>query len=127
MKTLTKEEILAAQDLKTETVDVPEWGGQVIVRTMTGLERDRFESSIMQGGQRNYENLRSKVVVSTVVDAEGNSLFTLKDVEALGKKAANVIDRVFTVAIRLSGMTGKEMEELAGNSSTGPSDASTSD
>jgi len=44
--TLNKEQILRADDLKTEEVDVPEWGGSVRVRVLTGTERDAFESSI---------------------------------------------------------------------------------
>ncbi len=49
---LSRDQILGASDLPTETVDVPEWGGQVIVRSMTGAERDRFELSLYSGNGR---------------------------------------------------------------------------
>ncbi len=39
---LTGEEILGADDLPTEVVPVPEWDGTVIVRTLTGAERDHW-------------------------------------------------------------------------------------
>lgn len=32
--------------LKVETFDVPEWGGSVLIREMTGTERDAYEESI---------------------------------------------------------------------------------
>ena len=47
MNILSKEAILAADDLPREIVSVPEWGGQVCVRTMTGTDRDAFETSLL--------------------------------------------------------------------------------
>ena len=40
MAVLTKQQILAAEDLPSETLLVKEWCGDVTVRTMTGAERD---------------------------------------------------------------------------------------
>ena len=50
---LSREDILKAEDLPTEEVPVPEWGGSVLVRGLTGRERDLFETSMMvrQGAQ----------------------------------------------------------------------------
>ena len=33
---LSREQILKAKDIKQETVDVPEWGGKVIVMGLNG-------------------------------------------------------------------------------------------
>ena len=43
---LTKDQILKSDDLPSEEVSVPEWGGSVMVRSMTGYERDQFEQSV---------------------------------------------------------------------------------
>ena len=43
MTLLSKTAILCANDLKTEDVDVPEWGGAVRVRSFTGRARDAFD------------------------------------------------------------------------------------
>ena len=48
MKALTRDEILGADDLKTESVKVPEWGGTVLVRELTGAERDEWEASVVK-------------------------------------------------------------------------------
>jgi hypothetical protein len=48
MTLLSKSAILCANDLQTEDVDVPEWGGAVRVRSFTGRELDAFEASISQ-------------------------------------------------------------------------------
>lgn len=41
---LTGEEILAASALRTKTVAVPEWGGDVIVGEMSGADRDDWDA-----------------------------------------------------------------------------------
>lgn len=117
---LTREQILGAEDLETEVVDVPEWGGQVLVRGMTGTERDAFEASIveMRGKQSRVDmrNIRAKLVAKSIVDEEGKLLFSDADVRALGQKSASALDRVFTAAQRVSGISDTDVEELAKNS-----------
>ena len=40
---LTRDAILSADDLRTESVDCPEWQGTVTIRELNGSERDSFE------------------------------------------------------------------------------------
>ena len=47
MALLTKEQILRVKDIETRKVNVPEWGGDVMVRSLTGAERDYFESKLV--------------------------------------------------------------------------------
>lgn len=118
-KFLTRDAILKAQDLPTEVVEIPEWNGAVIVRGLTGAERDAFEQSIVEtrgkNTRMNLRNIRAKLVALTVVDEDGNRIFSDEDAEALGKKSAAALDRVFAVAQRLSGLRPEDVEELAGN------------
>jgi len=122
MSILTRDEILRAEDIKTEKVPVPEWGGDVLVRTLTGTERDRIEAYMVEnrikgkGRGLNYENLRARLVVSSAVDEKGARLFKRTDIETLGQKSAAALDRVFEVAQRLSGFAPKDVEELTKNS-----------
>lgn len=130
MEALTAEQILGKEDLPTEWVPVKEWGGKVLVRALSGTERDRFEASIVKtrGNKReaNTENIRAKLAQLTIVDpsdqspdvSKRRSLFVPKQIEALGRKSAAALDRVYDVAARLSGLTNKDVEELAGNSET---------
>ena len=128
---LTKEQILSAQDFKTEEVEVEEWGGSVIIKSLTAKERDRFEASMIEGRGKdrktNLENLRARLVAKTAVDEQGNLLFSEKDVDALGEKNAAAIDKVFAVAQRLSKLRPEDVEELTKNSDQGQSDDSSSD
>ena len=119
MAFLSKADILAAEDLPRETVRVPEWGGDVLVRGLTGAQRDEFEASVVvgKGSNRdvNIKNLRAKLVALSVVDEAGALLFTDKDVDALGKKSAVALQRVFDTAQRLSGLSEADVEDLQKN------------
>jgi hypothetical protein len=128
---LTRDQILEASDLKTEAVDVPEWNGRVLVRTMTGADRDAFDASMMTvgaDGKRSTDitNMRAKLVAMTAVDESGNRLFTANDVVILATKSAAALERVADAAQRLNGIGAKAEEEAAKNSEAAPSGASTS-
>lgn len=122
---LTREAILGIRDLQTEEVHVPEWGGTVLVRGLTGAERDEFEASVLErrGKSRelNLVNLRAKLVARCVVDESGARLFLEDDVAVLGTKSAAALQRVFEACQRLSGMSEADVEELTGNLDGGPS------
>ena len=47
MPVLSRDEILAADDIQIELLEVPEWGGSIFVKGMTGAERDRFEAGVI--------------------------------------------------------------------------------
>ena len=109
MNILSKDAILAAEDLPRETVSVPEWGGQVLVRTMSGTDRDAFEASLLAKDGR-MENVRARLVALTLCDAQGDRLFNDSEIAALGRKSARALDRVFSVAQRLNGIGADEAQ-----------------
>lgn len=117
VKFLGREAILAVQDTPVEVVEVPEWGGSVRVKTLSGAERDQFESAIVQRNGRNVKqnllNIRARLVAAALVDESGAPLFSFDDVEALGKKSARALDRIFGKAQELAGMREQDVEELA--------------
>lgn len=112
----TRDGILAAQDLPRKAVDVPEWGCTVYVRSMTGDERDAWEQWLLdtKDGRR---RIRARYCALVLVDADGERLFqdTDEDVEALGKKSAAALDRVFGAALTLNGMSEADQEAAEGN------------
>jgi hypothetical protein len=116
---MTKDSILAAADMTTETVECPEWGGPVHVRTLSGTERDAFEASMLDAkgkGASNLANIRARLLVRALCDDSGNRLFADADADALGRKSAKVLDRLFDVAQRINGLGAKDVEALQGNS-----------
>ena len=121
---LDKIAILKTTDSKVEKVDVPEWGGHVFVRTLPATDLDDFEGEnyIVKGRvvEMNRRNYRARLLVRAICDEEGKPLFTLKDVDALGKKSGTAMTRIFLVAQRLNGLGGEEIvEDAVKNSGSG--------
>jgi len=112
-------------------MEIPEWGGTLRVQSLTGAERDIFETSVMIGKGKNRDvntkNIRSKLVIMAVVGEDGQKIFSPEDIEALGQKNAAALDRVFSVAQELSGLRPQDLDELAKNSETVLNEDSISD
>ncbi len=130
MEYLTKEQILAIEDIKFKDLKVPEWGGTVRVRGLSGTERDAFEASnqVIRGKTAvpNMVNVRARLCARTIVGPDGEPLFSETDVAALGRKSGAALNRVFDAARKLSGLTEADIAELEGNSEPGPSGGSSS-
>lgn len=116
MALLSKKDILESNDAITKTITVKEWGGDVIIATMSGFARDRFEASILgKNGGMNMTNIRAKLVAASLVDEKGNMLFTEEDIIKLGKKSCTALDKIFEEAQKLNNLGEKELETLAKN------------
>ncbi|MCS6289432.1 MAG: hypothetical protein H8K10_10690 [Nitrospira sp.] len=119
---LSKDAILAADDILTETVYVPEWKGSVIVCGLTGAAKDAYDKSIVEvkGNKRtvNLDHVRAKLLVRTLVNEQRQPLFLESDIIRLGTKSAAVLDRLCAIAQRLSGMRAEDAEELKKTSET---------
>lgn len=127
MTLLNKEAILSADDRKFEDVPTPEWGGAVRVATINALDHDRWMAKNAKDGGASPETFRLHYVALCCVDEDGNALFTLSDVEALGRKSHQVINRLFDVASRLNGLNLATVEEAEKNSGAGQSAGSSSE
>ena len=126
-KILSRIEILDANDLQREKIEVPEWGGSVYVQTINGFERDAFESRCIaarKNGSLDTKLLKAQLVILSLFDAEGKRIFSENDINDLNRKSSKVIDDLFTVAQRISGLSDDDVEELKGNSEAVPSGAS---
>jgi hypothetical protein len=106
---LTKDQILSSDDLPRELVKVPEWGGEVYVRTMSGADRDAFEADFQRDRSK---DIRAKLAVRVVCDRSGQRLFTDADIPALSNKSAAALDRIFAAAIKLNKISKDDVEEL---------------
>lgn len=132
MGLLGKDAIATAVDTVYEEVQVPEWGGSVRVKSLSATERDAFEASLVstegKKSRTNLVNIRAKLVAASLVNELGARVYM--DLAAgandLGQRNGAVVDRIFTVCQRLSGMSQKDIEELEKNSLPGLSESSPS-
>lgn len=120
---LSKVKILAADDNKLDKVDVPEWGGSVYIKVLSGTDRDSFEESY---SEQKMKNFRSRFLVLTLCDEKGERLFTEAEVDELGKKSAVVLARLFDKSWALNAFRTEDVEQLGNDSSEGQSDSSIS-
>ena len=130
MNLLTRETIIKHSTFKTVEVDVTEWGEidpetgkpiptSVFVREMTAAQRDRYESSMFTGkaGKKDLNLIdgRTKMVIATACDADGNLIFQPEDLEWLREKPVRFLNRIFEAAQKLNGFTDEDEEEILGN------------
>ena len=133
MALLTKDQINNADDRKWEDVDVPEWGGEVRILGMSGTERNAYQSSLVLIGSNgkpqrvNLQDQTAKLLAKSIVGEDFERLYTDAEVKDLGKKNGAVLERLSTVASRLSGLRKEDLEEAEGKSEATPSDGSTTD
>lgn len=119
MPALNKEQILAAQDIKIEKVNVPEWGegAYVNVRCLSGLERDAFEAGLVSfvNGVAipHIQQYRSRLCAIAICDDEGKRVFTDREIAEIGKKNGVVLDRIADAASRLSGLDKDAIQKAA--------------
>jgi hypothetical protein len=108
-----RSQILQADDLPTEKVEVIEWGVTVYVRMMSGRDRDLFESQMLDLSEKGnrLDNFRARLCVLCCVDETGKRIFKDGDIAVVGNKSGRALDKVFEVASRLNKMTEEAIEE----------------
>ena len=115
--TLSREQVLALRPT-VEEVELEDHG-TVRIRGLTAAERDAYEQTLVEVGpdgratvKAAQRNVRASLVVRCLVDDAGERMFADDEVEALGEIDGAVIDKLWDVARRLSGMS-TEAEEAA--------------
>lgn len=118
---LSRDAILSASDSKVEPLAVPEWGGTVYIRTITGGERDGVEYALSKDpatGRYRQDNFRAYFAMLVLCDESGSRLFKLQDIPALAKKNGAALERVVEAALKLNRFSEDDVEEMTKNSSS---------
>lgn len=126
----TAEQFLTSPELDRakKDVPVPELGpGMVIpIWGMTPRERSAWEDtqSQLSPKQRAKHKLqvRERILVECCRNDDGIQLFTSEQIEQLGKRRGDVIERLVNVALELSGFSEQDIEKIAKNSDAAPED-----
>jgi hypothetical protein len=116
---LTRDAILALDDLPRQEVHVPEWKGSVYVRALTVAERVDFEALVFGNGVTDA-SLLPLIVAMCAVDGEGERLFSADDAEALSRKNVKAIQRVANAALAFNAMTDEALAEGKDDSGKSP-------
>ena len=116
---LNRDAILNAQDFRTEAQKVPEWGGEVFLRTLTCNQAENYQEFLvnLQGdnGKLRLAGMRVKLLTMCLCDQSGVLLFSDEDMEALAQKDSAVIGRLFEAAKKLNAIDDDAGEEAEKN------------
>ncbi len=100
--------------LAREIVEVPELGGEVVVRGMTLSERLAFSDATSREGDEDgtlrFGNV-ARVLAWCVLDADGEPLLTREEWEAMGSVHLSACVRLFDRAQRHSLLTQDDIEK----------------
>lgn len=112
MPSLTRAALLAFKPALSDPIEVPGLEGTVRIRQMNGVQRERFERTLV-GDDRT--DIRASLLAFTVADDEGNLLFTPADIPAINAMPAPALMHLHDVALDFNKITDEQIEELAGN------------
>lgn len=119
--TADRAKLLAPVPVKSERVDLPEFGeGEyVMVHGLTAREHNRYQASLLNRefgmDRRKVLEQKERLLVRCIRDDEGNRIFSDEDVESLGEWPTELQERLHDVALRMCGRI-KEDEDAVGNS-----------
>ena len=113
MAHLTLDQIKNADDVKTAVVEIPEWGGEVTVKGMTGRLRSNLEQKISSNAP--HGDIKMMIVTSCTLNPDGTPMFKSDDRKWLIEKAADPIEKIFEGVCKLSGIHDKAVDEAEGN------------
>jgi hypothetical protein len=111
-KVLSLADIKAAHDVPEEYVEVPEWGGAVLVRGVSVADGMRLLEQ-MKGEGDEVDPEKAMLVACVVGVAEPK--FAESDVDWLKTKSLSAVKRVTDAFMRLSGLQDAALKEARKN------------
>ncbi|MEO5331317.1 MAG: hypothetical protein H7839_04785 [Magnetococcus sp. YQC-5] len=119
MAILGRQQILDVQDLQTVDVDVPEWGGTVRLRMMSGTEREEMDAFFRTPPEERVAGSRVMLVALCAVDESGGRLFSVADLQPLSTKSGSALDLLSTAAMKMNKLGSYAEGEAEKNSDPG--------
>ena len=105
-RVLTLDDITAADDRITRTVEVPEWGGSVVVRGLTLEEARDIQKAAIQGGEVD----ETKVMVLTISAGCVDPVIPRDQAMILAQKRAGNVIRLCVAINELTGASPQEVD-----------------
>lgn len=122
---LTKEMLLESPKLEKAEVETSK--GTLLVREMTGTEKEAWEKSLArtEGNDAtgkpkivyDLSNYKAKLVCATVCDEDGNLLFTMREAALVSSAfKASDLEKIVNKAQEINGISTEEKEAMLKNS-----------
>jgi hypothetical protein len=126
----TAEQFLTSAELDRakKDVPVPELGSGMVIPIwgMTPRERTAWEDKQGQLSDKQRAKhkmqVRERILVECCRNDDGVQIFTPQQIEQLGQKRGDVVERLVNVALELSGFSQQDLDKLVKNSDAAPED-----
>jgi len=117
-KILTFDEILT-KSLRTQEVDIKEWGGKVKIRELTKAARDRLSKQATINGQVDPDKLQVLMLAECLEEPK----ITVEQAQQLWEKSAAAVDKILFAIFDINGLGELVQKEIqksfrAGNESS---------
>lgn len=125
---LNKAELTAKAKLREEEVHVGDVG-PLLVRELSGGDRDAYELSVLVKKGKDYEtnlkDVRAKLIQRSLIDPDTDKpMYGPDELAELNALPASIMTALFDACQRLNRFTKDDIEDLAKNSEGDPSDDS---
>jgi hypothetical protein len=134
MSSPLRAKLLAAKDIQSETVTIPEWDNITLeLRGMTGAQQVKCAAAAMVRGNNGDEQTRDNdkltriMLLKSLFDpATGQLVLEDGDEDALWEKSVIVLNRLALIMLRLNGMSDEATALMEKNSAATASAAGAS-
>lgn len=103
------EDILATEDIEEVDVYVPEWDTLVRLRSLSGLEAQKFVEAFPPGERQTASAVN--IVALSAIKEDGTPLFTKEQVEELKAKSLRAIMRLQKVTLKINGLSEEGLKD----------------
>ena len=111
MKKLTLADIVGAQDMPLIEFEVPQWGGVIFLRKLSGKERMDLVTQTSEEDDKGMV----KFLARYIFDEHGNRMFTDDKLELLNAKASDVLDDIAQKVSTLNGLSKAAEDDIEKN------------
>jgi len=111
---LNKQQIKDVDDLPSKVVHMPEWGGDIKLKTMSAKHRIEFER--LNANTKTELETIIHLIMFSCVNEDGSLMFEKEDYTFLSNKSAKSLMRLFSEAVDMSTLSEKSLDKKAKNS-----------
>lgn len=107
---LTRDQILSANDRKVIAVDIPEWGGQVYVRSLNAREALKHDAELkaLSEQQAETEAVLAAQLATYLCDENGSLMFTKEQASGLLDRNPVALKRIVKAGMVANGFEDPE-------------------
>ena len=128
MSLLDRDALMCADRLAVVDIDLPELGGTVRLREMSGADSEAYFDWIQQHRSTVGGGIRAAALVFSAIDADGNRLLGVDDIDQINRTwPYRILDRLFDEHEKLNAVSKDDLESAEKNSAKTQSADSSAD